>query len=511
MASSTLRFAPTYVLLIALAAPALAAERLPIGEDLGFEEPEPPAPRRGPWRPGNASSLVSSDDHDPADGARCLRLGVADGADFAAVQQRFPASAFHGQRLLLRGRLRTEEVAGGFAGLWLRLDGDEGVVAFDNMADRGVTGTTPWTTYEIPMIVPTSARSMTFGVLLVGRGVVWADDLAFEAAPRPERAPSPDASALLEEAIAAMAAHSINRERVAWDDVRGVAALLAMGAEQPADVHAAVRHALEMLGDRHSFLMEARDAEAIQDEGSVEEEMAALEARGLMPRGEMLPGGAAYVYLPAYGGLAPEASRAFARRIQEVLRRLDAEHPCGYVVDLRGNGGGNMWPMLAGIGPLVGEGRCGAFVAPGGETTHWRYDAGAARIEGAPESSEDVTSVADPVALAEPAPAVAVLTGRRTASSGEAIVTAFRARPRTRSFGSPTAGMSTANDTITLCDGSMLALTVSTFADRAGTIYGGPIAPDEDVLAEAAPGTSLADDPVVAAARRWLDEGACAS
>jgi hypothetical protein len=41
----------------------------------------------------------------------------------------------------------------------------------------------------------------------------------------------------------------------------------------------------------------------------------------------------------------------------------DTTSICG-VVDLRSNSGGNMWPMIAGIGPVVGEGHLGAFSAP---------------------------------------------------------------------------------------------------------------------------------------------------
>lgn len=38
----------------------------------------------------------------------------------------------------------------------------------------------------------------------------------------------------------------------------------------------------------------------------------------------------------------------FATAIQSEIRRLLAQRPCGWIVDLRGNRGGNMWPMLAG-------------------------------------------------------------------------------------------------------------------------------------------------------------------
>src|SRR5690348_5042975 len=45
----------------------------------------------------------------------------------------------------------------------------------------------------------------------------------------------------------------------------------------------------------------------------------------------------------------------FETNLQRIIGDLDRYHPDGWVVDLRGNVGGNMWPMLAGIGPLLGE------------------------------------------------------------------------------------------------------------------------------------------------------------
>ena len=34
----------------------------------------------------------------------------------------------------------------------------------------------------------------------------------------------------------------------------------------------------------------------------------------------------------------------------------------GWIVDLRTDGGGNMWPMMAGLGPILGEGIMGWIV-----------------------------------------------------------------------------------------------------------------------------------------------------
>jgi C-terminal processing protease CtpA/Prc len=102
---------------------------------------------------------------------------------------------------------------------------------------------------------------------------------------------------------------------------------------------------------------------------------------------------------------------------------------------------------------------------------------------------------------------VAVLTGPRTASSGEAVTISFIGRPRTRSFGLPTAGLSTANATMTLPDGAMILLTTAVEADRTGKRYGEKLAPDE-VLPAAASGAT--DDPQLDRAVAWLKSQACA-
>jgi C-terminal processing protease CtpA/Prc len=69
----------------------------------------------------------------------------------------------------------------------------------------------------------------------------------------------------------------------------------------------------------------------------------------------------------------------------------------------------------------------------------------------------------------------------RTASSGEVVAIAFRGRDRERSFGEPTAGLSTANRTFLLPDGAMLVLTTAIDVDRAGHRYGEKVDPDENV------------------------------
>lgn len=155
-----------------------------------------------------------------------------------------------------------------------------------------------------------------------------------------------------------------------------------------------------------------------------------------------------------------------------------------------------MWPMIAGIGPVLGEGICGYFIDPDGTEAVWEYVAGESLLNGLSQER-----VLRPYSLLRERPRVAVLTGA-TASSGEAVVVAFRGRADTRSFGGPTCGQSTANTGYAMSDGANLYLTTAVMADRAKTRYGGPIPPDE-----------IIPDPAetVARAVQWLELGSLAN
>lgn len=118
------------------------------------------------------------------------------GGDFSTLSLMLPVT-FAGDSIELRGWLRTEAVDG-FAGLWLRLDGDAGPVQFDNMQNRGLRGSTEWTQYNIKLPLDDRARRVVLGALLVGEGTVWADELEllvdgrpFAEAPVFEPAPTP--------------------------------------------------------------------------------------------------------------------------------------------------------------------------------------------------------------------------------------------------------------------------------------------------------------------------------
>jgi C-terminal processing protease CtpA/Prc len=142
----------------------------------------------------------------------------------------------------------------------------------------------------------------------------------------------------------------------------------------------------------------------------------------------------AQVVVPQFSSDDRNEINAFATSIQRVVRELAARRPCGWIVDVRGNGGGNVWPMRAGIGPLLGDGENGSTLMSDGTRQIAFYENGKGGQRGDP-SDPYYAKTTDPPVKLDRTPPVAVLIDRDTGSSGEAIAIDFRARPETRFFG----------------------------------------------------------------------------
>lgn len=99
------------------------------------------------------------------------------GEGYGVIDYMLPKS-YEGKVIDLIGYMKTEAVANGFAGLWLRLDGEDGqVMKLDNMQKQAITGTNDWKQYVIKLAYDNSVKSIHIGGLLVGDGKAWFDDL----------------------------------------------------------------------------------------------------------------------------------------------------------------------------------------------------------------------------------------------------------------------------------------------------------------------------------------------
>jgi carboxyl-terminal processing protease len=279
-------------------------------------------------------------------------------------------------------------------------------------------------------------------------------------------------------------------ERVDWPGRRLEAEQLAATDPGAAQLGAYLTVVLNDLGDNHSRLLHPLTVEASL---SSDAESASR------PRGKVVAGKVGYVQLPAFSGASVRGhdgqlefavTSGYVSYVEAARTLLSDPAVCGWIVDLRGNTGGNAYPMLAAAFPLLGPGVAVGFEASNGDLSGISLS-----IDGSPSDAGDVSRVGPLNATDQPVQPVAVLTDRATASAGEMVAVAFRHRPNTRSFGAPTRGIPTGNEAFTLSDGSALYLTTGVSVDRQGGIHDGPIDPDE---------VASSDRDALAAATTWL-------
>ena len=243
-----------------------------------------------------------------------------------------------------------------------------------------------------------------------------------------------------------------------WTEAKAEAREALSAAQSYEDTWPILRKALAVAGGKHSRLITAAETETDREEAMT----LPLVSTDSMENGIMT------VVIPEFTRGAAEAQE-YAQIVISWLR----EHPdaAGVIVDLRGNRGGDMAPMVAALSPLLPDGEVLGVMLASGQVYTMKLTDGA--FTGG--SGIRVESFKMPEALP-----VAILTDEETASSGEAALLAFRGLDNVRSFGAPTAGYASANTVFKLYDGTQIVLTVGAdFTPRTGEVFcDDPIVPD---------------------------------
>ncbi len=122
------------------ASPDRSSLRTDLEPSLKFEAPAS-GTMPGGWGGGPSGTIFADDKvvHSGKGSARIERNATS-ANDFSTITKSIPID-FAGAEIELRGYLRTEAVSG-FAGLWMREDGEKPALAFDNMQSRQLKGTT---------------------------------------------------------------------------------------------------------------------------------------------------------------------------------------------------------------------------------------------------------------------------------------------------------------------------------------------------------------------------------
>ncbi|RZJ16611.1 MAG: hypothetical protein EON91_12520 [Brevundimonas sp.] len=316
-----------------------------------------------------------------------------------------------------------------------------------------------------------------------------------------------DAQARVTEAIAAIRPTAYRRDAVDWAAIETHARADAATARDTIDLLPVYSRLLTALGDHHSFVQvdqSLRDAykarygrEFDADVPRKPQTSTFIMRRERSARPLALASGkqAELVTAPKVFGGGADA-RAYADTVFGHVAAA-SERACGYVVDLRGNVGGNVWPMKAGLSALLGD----AYL---NSDSYARFENGAFLVNEGQYKGMEAARATNWRSLPglENTP-VAMLIDDGVGSSGEGIAVAFSGRPNTRFFGQTTAGVASSNEGFTLSDDVNLVVTTSMMADREGRIYPDGVPPDTPVAhGEGDPADP--DDAVVEAAKAWL-------
>ncbi|MFD2587961.1 S41 family peptidase [Croceitalea marina] len=140
-----------------------------------------------------------------------------------------------------------------------------------------------------------------------------------------------------------------------------------------------------------------------------------------------------------------EEEVAKSQEIQDMICDIYSDDIKGWILDLRLNGGGDMFPMISGIQQFLGEGTF-ASVLEQHKTTDWYIKDGGVYYD--KDRAAELKNYCLPKNLINAK--VAVLTSQFTASSGEITGLAFKGRPNTIFIGERSKGLMTANEVYSL-------------------------------------------------------------
>lgn len=288
---------------------------------------------------------------------------------------------------------------------------------------------------------------------------------------------------MLDEALTLMQKHYYKKDSVQWEPLITSAKVSLNQSSDCEAAYKAVQWCFDQIKENHSYIMPPVKA-AIYN-GNINSSAIASSKTKLSGDilHEVVEGDIGYISVPWITTTDESICTRFADSIQSVIKSFDERGVDKWIIDLRKNTGGNCWPMLAGLGPLLGNGTLGYFVSPS-ETIPIKYKDGVVM-----QGRKNRCSVTDPYTLKTRNKTILVLTSNRTASAGEIVAMAFKGLNNVYLYGEPTAGLTTANASYQLSDGSMLVLTVCKEADRTGKVIEGKIYPDEFVQSSLVKGT----------------------
>ena len=343
-----------------------------------------------------------------------------------------------------------------------------------------------WQRISVDFLVTPMTDSIKVFFVMKGEGEVWFDNVVLEKIKTDKIENSATAKMYLDTAISIISKNALYKDSVDFGSLVTYSKVIAADAKTPADCYGAIRYVLEGLGDHHSFFQTAAQASILDR---------ADDTLMPMPSSKCIGSTIGYLKIPQCMAINPAMERKYADSLKRVIQLIDNRSIVGWIVDDRDNTGGNCWPMLLGLGPILGDGVFERVKKNGVVIDSTGYWNGEVRGKDSIVIKTDV-----PYVLYKPFPKIALLMNGMSGSSGESVILSFKYRPKTKLFGEPSYGATTGNLDFKLSDGAMIFVCAGKMTDRLGNAYGGKLFPDIAVEDN----DSTSNDEVVDAAVKWL-------
>ena len=306
---------------------------------------------------------------------------------------------------------------------------------------------------------------------LAGTGEAWFDEIKIDELPAPQKSPSPEVELYIHEYFDIVYQNSIINDKIFIAELKRKTMYFCRDCVDKSQCYKVLKdYTTRNLNDNHSFFTTATEYKEMIEGGIHPGNSENLHN---YPTGKMLKENIAYISLPMFVSNDTKLQALYADSIQNMIANFDNRNPKGYIIDLSNNGGGNCFPMIAGVGPLIGNGVCELSFSGNGTLSKVIYNEG--------WTGRDTTLMfqkTNPYHLKHPDKPIAIIYGSGTASSGEVTAIAFIGLANTKSFGKETAGATTRVDNFQMSDGAYLNLASGIDGDRNKNKFIGKIKPD---------------------------------
>ena len=295
-----------------------------------------------------------------------------------------------------------------------------------------------------------------------------------QAAPAPaDPIPAATARAVVRQTIDLVEAEGLyprKQEEYAAAKAKLMAALEQAG--DPVDRQVLFGHVTSLLrtldADGHSFILTASSTRQFEQHVAATRSVASSFALVPTAHGQVLH----WTPPQSVADMKVDAPLFLQRFHADYAATANAEQACALVVDLSAQLGGNAWPPLIAMHPLFSVGNPAAWVMRDGQRVAFVKPPELRVMQTQYGGGTD-----NPLQRFSGAP-FGVVVGKGTSSAGEMLLIALLGeRTRARTFGQTSYGMTTANKTHQLADGSVLLLTSTRYAIGDDPIIRGGIAP----------------------------------